>query len=183
MPVANGNKHANVAYIFSNFLHTRDQDHLKYQSYQIQGSKLSKEMECKEDENGAITCELPEQVIHYRVEDLSTHKEIIDDHMASTFGEGSIFSYFAELHKDHTHKKEIEKAVENYNQMLSKLIAQNSVHDIVLKDINLDYDVFNIANFYEFCKKSPDEYPFVLNERTPELDEIIIGFWLKKHHA
>ena len=136
----------------------------KYQSYQIQGSKLSQDMNCKEDETGAISCTLPDQVISYRVEDLSAHKEIIDDHMTDAFDEQtSIYSYFAELHKDHVYKKEIEKAVKNYNQMISEMISSNSVHDIVLKDINLDYDVFNIGMFYDFCRKDPEIYPFVDN--------------------
>ena len=69
--------------------------------------------------------------------------------------------------------------------MVSNLIASTSVHDLVsrvnLEEIQVDYDVFNISSFYGFCRLKPEEYPFVENERTPELDEIIIGLWLKNH--
>ena len=66
--------------------------------------------------------------------------------------------------------------------MLKTLTSSESVHGYVAKDVQMEYDVFNIANFYKFCKDHPKEYPFISKERTPELDEIVIGFWLKNQH-
>ena len=117
-----GNKHMNVAYIFSNVFGKKNAEdtQMKYQSYKIQGSKVSKkqtpEIECKEDEDGEILCELPDQVISYKVEDLSTNKQIIDDHMATKFGEVGVVSYFVDMISDHSHKKEIGKAINNYDR-------------------------------------------------------------------
>ena len=80
MPLTLGSKHMNVAYIFSNFfVKDKPEDtQMKYQSYKIQGATVSKketpEIECKEDEDGEIECMLPDQVISYKVEDLSTNK-------------------------------------------------------------------------------------------------------------
>ena len=50
-----------------------------------------------------------------------------------------------------------------------------------MSEIQADPDVFNISSFYGFCKLNPEMYPFIENERTPELDEIVIGLWLKNH--
>ena len=73
----------NITHIFSNLFgkSKAESDNLKYQSYQIQGSQLSSDLNCKEDADGTISCELPDQVISYRVEDLSVNGQVIDDHM------------------------------------------------------------------------------------------------------
>ena len=69
----------NIAYVFSNIMGNKngaEDTQMKYQSFKIQGSKVttkSPEIECKEDEDGEIYCELPDQVISYKVEDLSTN--------------------------------------------------------------------------------------------------------------
>ena len=124
-------------------------------------------------------------MISYRVEDLSTTTEVLEDHISSAFGETGIFNYVHDLHKNHTHKKEIESALNNYDNMVSELVSQSSAKDIYtqinLQEIQEDFDVFNISSFYDFCKLFPEEYNFIENERTAELDEIIIGLWLKNH--
>jgi hypothetical protein len=69
--------------------------------------------------------------------------------------------------------------------MVSDLVDRATAEDIYtqveLEDIQSDYDVFNITSFYDFCKLKPEEYGFIVKERTTELDEIIIGLWLKNH--
>ena len=44
-----------------------------------------------------------------------------------------------------------------------------------------DENLFQIEGFYQFCKQSPKGYSFTEIARAPELDEIIIGLWLKNH--
>jgi len=75
----------NITHIFSNLFgkSKAESDNLKYQSYKIQGSQLSSSLNCKEDADGTISCELPDQVISYRVEDLSVNGQVIDDHMTN----------------------------------------------------------------------------------------------------
>lgn len=93
-----------------------------------------------------------------------------DEHMDMVFRENAIFSMFNYMHRDYTFKKEIEKAIVNYDEMVSNLISNTSVTDLVsrvnLEEIQADNDVFNISSFYDFCKLKPQDYPFVENERT-----------------
>ena len=93
-------------------------------------------------------------------------------------GEISTVSFFVDKFKNHSNKKEIEKAVLNYNNLV---LAADCDIDWELQECDLDYDIFNLTRFYDFCRETPNDYTFIENERTPELDEIIIGFWLKKH--
>jgi hypothetical protein len=51
-----------------------------------------------------------------------------------------------------------------------------------------EYDSFNIENFYTYCKQNPLDldskmfkYLFCDCERSKNLDELIIGFWIKNH--
>ena len=120
-------------------------------------------------------------MISYKVEDLSVNGQVIDDHMTNQFGEIAAISYLVDSLIDNVEKREIEKAVKNYISWTAKLTSSTPVYGNVATATELEYDVFNIGNFYNFCKENKDQYPFVKKERTAELDEIVIGMWLKNH--
>ena len=102
--------------------------------------------------------------------------------MTSQFGEIAAISYLVDSLIDNVEKKEIERAVKDFNSWTANLTSSTSVHGNVATNTKLEYDVFNIANFYDFCKENKDQYPFIKKERTAELDEIVIGMWLKNHY-
>ena len=83
-------------------------------------------MKCKEDKDGAISCELPDQEISYRVEELSTSKEVIDHHMYAAFGGAAIYDLLDEFNKNKTQKKEIVKGLKNYVKMVSEHVQESS---------------------------------------------------------
>ena len=181
-----GNKHMNLGLMVSNFFNeptapTPEDRQMKYQSYQIRGSNVlsaKPEIQCKEDIDGSISCDLPDKIISYRVEDLNPNTTVIDDYFGNQMGEISTVSYFVDGFKNRSQKKEIEKAVLNYNEQVLK---SDCVVVWESNECELDYDIFNMDRFFEFCKESPEEYGFIDNQRTPELDEVIIGIWLKNH--
>ena len=46
--------------------------------------------------------------------------------MATMFGETGLVSYFVDMISDHEHKKEIAKAIKNYDKDVEEFIENNS---------------------------------------------------------
>ena len=78
-------------------------------------------------------------------------------------------------------------------EQLRKFMPELSQKDLAgVSAICSNYNSFNIESFYNFCRKSPIDgedqqwaYPFVAlkNVNQEELDEFIIGTWIKNHES
>ena len=158
-------------------------------------------MVCQESIDGDISCELGDKSVEFSIEELSGNKAMQEDYMCGHFDESCVFS-FAEGMDLEIIQRAVELAVEDYDRIVFGMSRLHKGDDLTtvqkfLPELKVaiepspmwqNYDKFDLDAFYKFCKENPIDHstqPYMQSfldlERTTEVEEFIVGIWIKNH--